>query len=198
MGSSFHLNIDSDLLTFIINMFCRCVCCFVKSHMYLISRVLPHPVSPMMMTGIPHLVVKICDNNPKKMKKLISMKFHTWISFVWPGFWWSCQYLVHKKGQGLLLPSVPRSSQVSGLYPLFSYWWSIKKKYVSTNFLVCVSWKYEILSVVNSLRTEIIYMFTLAMRKLPIISVRVDKHASKSWKVPVAWIVYIACITRLD
>ena len=45
-----------------INMFCRLAFCFAKSHMYLISLVLPHPVSPIIMTGIPHLGGKKYNN----------------------------------------------------------------------------------------------------------------------------------------
>ena len=56
--------------------------------------------------------------------------------------------------------------------------------------------RYEV--CLNSLHVEIIHTFSLAVRKLPIISVvgsegEVDKCASNPWAVPVARIMYIAC-----
>ncbi len=41
--------------TFIINIFLVYTPCLAMSHMYRMRRVLPHPVSPMITTGIPHL-----------------------------------------------------------------------------------------------------------------------------------------------
>ena len=43
-------------------MFLLSIPCLARLHMYRMSLVLPHPVSPMITTGIPHLFVCVCEN----------------------------------------------------------------------------------------------------------------------------------------